>query len=109
MILVEDRQIIAERIAQAQAKGARPKVAFELAGIDVRTLQRWKCAGLERRDRRPMPFATRPRVLWLARSESESWNWRMSRALRSCHRRESCRCWRMKERTSPANPASIVC
>ena len=53
MILVEDRQIIAERIAQARAKGARLKAACELAGIDVRTLQRWKREGLERGDRRP--------------------------------------------------------
>jgi transposase InsO family protein len=53
MSLVEDRQMIAERILQAQRKGARLKVACELAGIDVRTLQRWKRAGLEHGDRRP--------------------------------------------------------
>jgi hypothetical protein len=52
MILVEDRQIIAERIAQAHGKGARLSAACELAGIDVRTLQRWKHSGLERGDRR---------------------------------------------------------
>lgn len=53
MILVEDRQMIAERIIQAQRKGARLKAACELAGIDVRTLQRWKREGLQRGDRRP--------------------------------------------------------
>jgi putative transposase len=54
MILVEDRQIIAERIAQAHRKGARLKAACALAGIDVRTLQRWKREeGLQRGDRRP--------------------------------------------------------
>lgn len=53
MILVEDRQIIAKRIAQAHAKGARLEAACELAGIDVRTLQRWKRKGLERGDQRP--------------------------------------------------------
>jgi hypothetical protein len=58
MTLVEDRQIIAERISQAHAKGARLKAACELAGIDVRTLQRWRRDGLERGDRRP--HAIRP-------------------------------------------------
>jgi transposase InsO family protein len=58
MILVEDRQMIAERITQAQRKGARLKAACELAGIDVRTLQRWKREGLEHGDRRP--HAVRP-------------------------------------------------
>jgi putative transposase len=53
MILVEDRQMIAERILQAQRKGARLKAACELAGIDVRTLQHWKREGLQRGDRRP--------------------------------------------------------
>jgi hypothetical protein len=37
MILVENRQIIAERIAQAHRKSARLKAACALAGIDVRT------------------------------------------------------------------------
>lgn len=58
MILVEDRQMIAERIMQAQRRGARLKKACELAGIDVRTLQRWKGEGLQRGDRRP--HAIRP-------------------------------------------------
>ena len=53
MILVEDRQMIAERIIEAQRKGARLKAACELAGIDVRILQRWQREGLERGDQRP--------------------------------------------------------
>jgi transposase InsO family protein len=53
MILVEDRQKIAERIVQAQRKGARLKSACQLAGIDVRTLQRWQREGLQRGDQRP--------------------------------------------------------
>jgi len=53
MILVEDRQTIAERIIQAQRKGARLKEACALAGIDVRTLQRWQREGLQRGDQRP--------------------------------------------------------
>jgi len=58
MILVEDRQMIAKRIVQAQRNGARLKAACELAGIDVRTLQRWRREGLESGDRRP--HAIRP-------------------------------------------------
>jgi transposase InsO family protein len=58
MILVEDRQTIAARIAEAQRRGARLKTACELAGIDVRTLQRWKREGIEHGDRRP--HALRP-------------------------------------------------
>jgi putative transposase len=60
MILVEDRQMIAKRIAQAHAKGARLKAACELAGIDARTLQRWKRDGLERGDRRPYAICGAP-------------------------------------------------
>jgi transposase InsO family protein len=60
MILMEDRQMIAERIAQAQSKGARLKSACELAGIDVRTLQRWRRDGLERGDRRPHAIRCTP-------------------------------------------------
>ena len=60
MILVEDRQRIAQRIAQAQRKGARLKVACELAGIDVRTLQRWTRAGLQHGDRRPQATRCSP-------------------------------------------------
>jgi putative transposase len=60
MILVEDRQIIAERITQARRKGARLKVACELAGIDVRTLQRWNREGLHHGDRRPHAIRCSP-------------------------------------------------
>ena len=59
MILVEDRQTIAARIEQAHAKGARLAAACQIAGITVRTLQRWKSDdGLQRGDRRP--HAIRP-------------------------------------------------
>lgn len=54
MIRLEDRQILAQDIEQAHAAGARLKPACELAGIDVRTLQRWQAGdGLVRGDRRP--------------------------------------------------------
>lgn len=42
MIRLEDRQRMARDIEQAQGAGTRLGPACELAGIDVRTLQRWK-------------------------------------------------------------------
>lgn len=54
MIRLEDRQTLAGHIAQAHADGARLKLACQLAGIDARTLQRWKAGdGLVRGDQRP--------------------------------------------------------
>lgn len=54
MIRLEDRQEMAQDIERAHRAGARLKPACELAGIDVRTLQRWKAGdGLVRGDRRP--------------------------------------------------------
>ena len=59
MISLEDRQSIAGLVEQAYRKGARLKTACEVAGIDARTLQRWKaCAGLHSGDARPR--AVRP-------------------------------------------------
>lgn len=59
MIDLEDRQALARDIAVAHAAGARLKPACETAGIDVRTMQRWKLAdGLASGDRRPQ--AVRP-------------------------------------------------
>ena len=44
---LEDRQALARDIHTAHARGARFKPACELAGIDLRTLQRWQAtAGL---------------------------------------------------------------
>jgi putative transposase len=60
MILVEDRRMIVEHIIQAQRKGARSKAACGLAGIDVRTLQRWQREGLQRGDRRPQAVRHTP-------------------------------------------------
>jgi transposase InsO family protein len=42
MIGLEDRQALAQDIQTAHAAGARLQPACEVAGIDVRTLQRWK-------------------------------------------------------------------
>jgi putative transposase len=50
----EDRQILLHDIAQARVQGARLAPACALAGIDVRTLQRWQGNdGVLRGDRRP--------------------------------------------------------
>lgn len=59
MIGLEDRRNLAHDIAVAQDAGARLHLACDIAGIDERTLQRWKAhAGLVGGDGRPQ--AVRP-------------------------------------------------
>jgi len=54
MIGLEDRQVLAQDIHIAHGAGARLRLACETAGIDTRTLQRWKAhAGLVSGDGRP--------------------------------------------------------
>jgi putative transposase len=54
MIGLEDRQALARDIQIAHDDGARLRLACAIAGIDERTLQRWKAQdGLMRGDRRP--------------------------------------------------------
>jgi transposase InsO family protein len=54
MIGLEDRQSLAQGIEAAHQAGARLRLACEVAGIDVRTLQRWKARqGLVSGDGRP--------------------------------------------------------
>jgi putative transposase len=54
MISLEGRQQIARAVEEAHRDGARLRCACAEAGINVRTLQRWKGGeGLERGDRRP--------------------------------------------------------
>lgn len=54
MIPLNDRQTLAHHVRQAQAAGARLQRACALAGIDMRTLQRWeRDSGLTHGDRRP--------------------------------------------------------
>jgi putative transposase len=55
MTRLEDRQILIRDVAQACTDGARLAPACALAGIDVRTLQRWKSGeeSSSRGDRRP--------------------------------------------------------
>ena len=69
MIGLEDRQALARDIHTAHSAGARLKPACEIAGIDLRTLQRWQAAdGLVSGDGRPQ--AARP-VPGHALSEAE--------------------------------------
>lgn len=59
MIGLEDRQFLAREIDSARQAGARLRLACEVAGIDVRTLHRWKAhQGLVTGDARP--GASRP-------------------------------------------------
>ncbi len=59
MIGLEDRQALSRDIDAAHAAGARLGRACEIAGIDARTLQRWKASqGLTQGDGRPQ--AVRP-------------------------------------------------
>jgi putative transposase len=59
MIGLEDRQVVAQDILKAHCAGARLQLACETAGIDVRTLQRWK-AGAGRTAGDGRPAAVRP-------------------------------------------------
>ncbi len=62
MIGLEDRQALARDIEQAHAAGARLRLACEVAGIDVRTLQRWRAQqGLTAGDGRPQAVRPMPR------------------------------------------------
>jgi transposase InsO family protein len=59
MIRLEDRRQIVEAVDEAHRSGARLAPACEMAGIDIRTLLRWRASdGLERGDGRPL--AKRP-------------------------------------------------
>ena len=61
MIGLEDRQNLARDIDEAHQAGARLHLACEVAGIDVRTLQRWKAdCGLQRGDGRPQALRPMP-------------------------------------------------
>ena len=62
MIGLEDRQALARDIHTAHSAGARLKQACETAGIEVRTLQRWKVgAGLVSGDARSLAVRPGPR------------------------------------------------
>ena len=61
MIGLEDRQTLAQDFATAHADGSRLQPACEIAGIDRRTLQRWKAQeGLSAGDGRPQAVHPTP-------------------------------------------------
>jgi putative transposase len=61
MTRLEDRQTLAAEIAETCAAGARLAPACALAGIDVRTFQRWRAGDdLVQADRRPEAVRARP-------------------------------------------------
>jgi putative transposase len=62
MILIEDRRSLAHDIDAAHNAGARLRLACGIAGIDERTLQRWKAhEGLVQGDGRPQAVRPTPR------------------------------------------------
>ena len=109
MTRLEDRQILVRDIEQACAEGARLAPTCALAGIDARTLQRWKAGdGLQQGDR--WPDADRP-VPSHALSEAGPGSSRspMNRASPRHRRRGLSRHWPTRVSTSPVSPASIAC
>lgn len=64
MIGLEDRQALAQDIGTAHAAGARLQPACEIAGIQLRTLQRWKAQeGLTAGDGRPQAVRPAPQAM----------------------------------------------
>ena len=62
MIALDDRTTLAQHIDTAHAAGARLRLACEVAGIDLRTLQRWKSqSGRVEGDGRPRSIHPTPR------------------------------------------------
>jgi putative transposase len=61
MIGLEDRQALALGIQTAHASGARLRLACQIVGIDLRTLQRWRASqGLVAGDGRPLATRATP-------------------------------------------------
>ena len=61
MTRLEDREILSTEINEACAAGARLASACSLAGIDVRSFQRWRAEdGEVQADRRPEAVRPRP-------------------------------------------------
>ena len=61
MIILEDRQRLAHDIDTAHRAGARLRLACAIAGIDARTLQRWRAhEGLVEGDGRPQALRAAP-------------------------------------------------
>ena len=61
MTRLEDRQTLIDQVAEARANGVRQAPACILAGVDPRTIQRWrKNDGLTRGDQRPDAIRSAP-------------------------------------------------
>ena len=61
MIVLADRQSLVRDITEAHRHGARLRQACETAGIDIRTLQRWRAEdGVVKGDGRPQAVHPRP-------------------------------------------------
>jgi transposase InsO family protein len=72
MIGLEDRQSLSQDIEVAHSAGARLHLAGEIAGIDLRTLQRWKAHdGLVAGDGRPQAVRPVPRHALSAAERAE--------------------------------------
>ena len=111
MIQVEDRRSMTQMIEVAHRDGERLNQACEVAGIDLRTLQRWKSQdGFAKGDGRPDVPRPMPRQPMRSRQKSAPWCWRWptSRGLQTCHRRASCPRWPMRAPTWPVNPPSAA-
>ena len=112
MIGLEDRRTLTRHIEEAHQAGARLRLACETAGIDARTLQRWKarCARTLKRevtgDGRPQAVHPRPRH---DLSQAERVGLLRMAALPTCHPRASCLCSLTRASTWPASRASVAC
>ena len=97
MILLDHRQKLVRDIDQAHREGARLRPACEVAGIDVRTLQRWRSTGLAvQADQRKHCQRPTPVHALTQKSARKSCVWPMNRDLRICgyaaitHRAHAC-------------------
>jgi len=84
MTRLEDRQILVRDIEQACADGARLALACALAGIDTRTLRRWKTGDGSTEHSSPGGSVARPVVArnWRERSVQSAYVARISSSVR---------------------------
>jgi putative transposase len=106
MTRLEDRQTLIDQVAEARANGARQAPACILAGVDPRTIQRWReNDGLTRGDQRPDAIRSAPSH---ALTEEER-----KRIVEMANQPRFAEtppgCWPTKASISPANPAYIGC
>lgn len=98
---------LARDIEAAHVAGARLRPACEVAGIELRTQQRWKAhEGLSAGDGRPQAVRPTPAMRSARMGARRSWLWPTSRAWPTAagRRRGSCPCWPTRACTWPASP-----